>query len=84
MRTAHDMAGRLRNSPWVRTQSHMALSQYGVCHRLASKVGLEEEKKLNLVSASKNWELSPTSHFSTKLLGIIRFDFPVAFKDFPQ
>ena len=40
------MAGRLRNSPWVRTQSHMALSQSGVRHRLASKVGLEVEKKI--------------------------------------
>lgn len=44
MRTAHDVAARLRNSRWVRTQSHVALSQSGVCHHPASEAGLEEEK----------------------------------------
>lgn len=65
----------------VRTQSRMALAQSGVCHRPVSKAVLVEEKQ-SQYQLQRTGKLSPTPHFSSKLFGIIRYDFPVAFKDF--
>lgn len=81
MRTARDLAGSLRNG-LVRQNTGPRGSGSVRGLSPSSVQGSFGGGNTKPGSAPEAGEPSPAPHLSTKLLGVIRYDFPVAFKEF--